>query len=192
MNVETKQVVPLTLMRWASEEWVARLLQEAGISLTAVLDIDPNQRISSLGSRMLHLVAMSPHRPSEDVTLEVMKFLLNERGGDPNVPDDYGRTPLILFISRARNSWSENEQFGVDVLSLLFAHGADANVYFTPDVVHVAGCAKWTLAHHLNDRYHGNPPLPPRMRQLLEAKLDRTLPDSEGRTGEVSQFMLDV
>lgn len=186
------RVVPLALMQWASEDWVSHFLEEAGIPLTAVLEADPDMRISALGSRMLHLAAMSPARPSKGVTKAVVEFLLRERRADPNVADDYGRTPLTLFVTSARSAWRNDDAYGCEVLSVLFEHGADANVLFTPDYVHLAQCQKWTLAHHLSDEYHGSTALPSGMREILEARLDRQIRDSAGRTAELVQLELPV
>jgi len=183
----TDGAIPLSLMRWTTESWVSRF-----ISPNAIFEIDPNQAVSELGSRMLHLAAMSPHRPSKSVTTEVMQYLLAERRADPNVPDIYGRTPLTFFITQAGNQWSMDEDYGCQVLSLLFDFGANANVLFTPDFVSIAGCEKWTLSHHLTcDRTAPSLwPMPVRMRDLLESRLDWTVPDSAGRTAERRQFQL--
>ena len=133
-----------------------------------------------------------PDRPSTEVTKDVMEFLLAKRGADPNIADDYGRTPLILFITQGVNAWRNNEQYGVDILSLLFHFGADANMYFTPDFVEMAGCKQWTLAHHLNDPFHGRTELPLKMRKILEPRMNRNLFDSSGRSAVRSQLVLDV
>ncbi|HEP6431462.1 TPA: hypothetical protein VDB83_005794 [Burkholderia cenocepacia] len=185
-------VVPLALMQWADEEWVSRFWNEAGLSRKAVLDADPNARVSPLGSRMLHLAAMCPDRPSKAVTKTVMEFLLNERGADPNVADDYGRTPLTLFITSATTAWRWDDEYGCEIMSLLFEHDADANVQFVPDFLHIANCNRWTLAHHLSDTYHGATKLPPGMQELLEARIDRSIRDSAGRTAELIQLELPV
>jgi hypothetical protein len=190
--ISDSHIVPMALMRWASESWVSGFLHQSGIGLTSMVDADPNQRISDLGSRMLHLAAMSPHRPSKEVTSEVIEFLLSKRDADPNIADDYGRTPLTLFITQGVNTWRSDDQYGADILSLFFAHGADANVYFMPDFVHLAGCKQWTLAHHLNDQYHAGGELPLRMREILEPRLDRNLVDSAGRSAARAQLVLDV
>ncbi|KVV07323.1 hypothetical protein [Burkholderia ubonensis] len=186
------RVVPIALMQWANEEWVSRFWEEAGLPMTAILEADPNVRVSALGSRMLHLTAMSPQRPSKEVAKTVMGFLLRERGADPNIADDYGRTPLTLFVTSATGAWRGDDEYGCEVLSLLFEHGADANVQFTPDFVHIAQCGRWTLAHHLSDDYHGSTKLPRGMRDMLEARLDRSIPNSAGRTAELVQFELPV
>ncbi|MEX3555972.1 MAG: hypothetical protein VB131_05070 [Burkholderia gladioli] len=185
-------VVPLALMQWADEEWVSRFWKEAGLSRKAILDADPNVRVSPLGSRMLHLASMCPDRPSKAVTKTVMEFLLRERGADPNIADDYGRTPLTLFVTSAKTAWRWDDEYGCEVLSLLFEHGADANVQFAPDFVHIAECDRWTLAHHLRDDYHGATKLPRGMREMLEAKMDRSIRDSAGRTAELVQSELPV
>lgn len=190
-------VIQLSLMRWTTEEWVGRFFEACGLNASSILHMDPNQPISELGSRMLHLAAMSPYRPSTDITTDVMRYLLAERGADPNVPDNYGRTPLTFFITSAGRLWSSageaDEDYGFRVLSLLFDHGADANVLFTPAFVHLAGCEKWTLAHHLVDDNHGGCwPMPPRMRELLESRLDWTLRDSSGRTAQRRQALLAI
>lgn len=186
------RVIPIALMQWANEEWVSHFWEEAGLPLTAILDADPNVRVSALGSRMLHLAAMSPQRPSKEVTKAVMEFLLRERGADPNIADDYGRTPLTLFVTSAKSAWRWDDKYGCEVLSLLFEHGADANVQFAPDFMHIAECDRWTLAHHLSDSYHGATKLPSGMRELLEPRMDRSIRDSAGRNAELVQFELPV
>jgi hypothetical protein len=109
------------------------------------------------------------------------------------VPDNYGRTPLTFFVTQAGRLWSRDDDYGYSVLSLLFDYGANANVLFTPNFVHIAECEKWTLAHHLTDEYHGRGwPMPVRMRELLESRLDWTLRDSAGRTAERRQLLLAI
>lgn len=175
------RIIPFAVMQWATEAWVSEFLADAGMSLTAVLAAEPGQRLSPIGSRLLHLAAMSPQRPSTAATRSVMEFLLIERAADPNIADDYGRTPLTMFVTQGTDAWRRDPDFGEAILSLLFAHGADANVYFTPDFVHLAGCEKWTLAHHLNAGHNRMPDLPPGMKALLDQHLDRKLVDSAGR-----------
>ena len=185
-------VIPLDIMRWANEEWVSRFTNEAGTPISSLLTADPNQRVSDLGSRMLHLATMSPHRPSKAVTKAVIKFLLVDRNADVNVADDYGRTPLTHFITGGVLGWRDDEQFGCEVLELLLAHGADANALFTPDYVDLAGCGKWTLAHFLNKQRLACSELPIRMRQILEPHFDRSICDSAGRNAERTQLELEV
>lgn len=185
-------VIPLDIMRWANEEWVSRFTNEAGTPIALMLNADPNQRVSDLGSRMLHLATMCPHRPSKEVTKTVIKFLLVERKADVNVADDYGRTPLTHFVTGGVLGWREDEQFGCDVLELLLEHGADANALFTPDFVDIAGSGKWTLAHFLNNEGFGRSELPLRMRQILEPHFDRSICDSAGRRSERTQLVLVV
>lgn len=182
-------VIPLDIMRWANEEWVSGFTNEAGSPISSMLTGDPNQRVSDLGSRMLHLATMSPHRPSTDVTKAVIKFLLVERKANVNVADDYGRTPLTHFITGGVLGWRDDEQFGCDVLELLLEHGADANVLFTPDYVCLAGCNKWTLAHFLNSE---RIEVTLRMRQILEPYFDRSICDSAGRNAMRTQLELEV
>lgn len=189
----TNRVIPIALMKWAKEEWVSTFFEWAGVRAGRIFEVDVNQPISELGSRMLHLAAMTPNRPSTDVTTEVMRFLLAECGADSNVADNYGRTALTFFVTGAGHLWSCDDDYGYSVLSLLFEHGADANVLFTPDFVHIAGCEKWTLAHHLtNDRSRRYWPMPMRMRRLLERHLDWTVPDSAGRPAECSQLQFAI
>ena len=145
----TNNVIPISLMAWANEEWVSSFFVDSGLRSEAILNMDVNQPICALGSTMLHLAAMTPDRPSKTITTDVMRYLLSERGADPNIPDNYGRTPLTLFITSAGHLWSRDDDYGYEVLLLLLEYGANANVLFTPDFVHIAGCAKWTLAHHL-------------------------------------------
>jgi len=192
--LKTNNVFRLALLRWASDDWVSGLLRRAGMSRAAMLTTKPDMRVSELGSRMLHLAAMSPERPSKAITKGVMEFLLAERQANPNAADDYGRTPLTLFITSGINAWLRDEQYGCEVLSLMFEHGADANVYFTPDFVEMAGCGKWTLAHHLADEFHGRgaSAMPVAMRRILESRMDRRLPDSAGRSAERMQAILDL
>ncbi|WP_408601813.1 ankyrin repeat domain-containing protein [Pseudomonas sp. PLMAX] len=185
-------VIPLDIMRWANEEWVSRFTNEAGTPISSMLTADPNQRVSDLGSRMLHLATMCPHRPSKEVTKSVIRYLLVERNADVNVVDDYGRTPLTHFVTGGQLGWRGDEQFGCDVLELLLAHGADANALFTPDFVGLAGCDKWTLAHFLNNEGFGRSELPLRMRQILEPHFDRSICDSAGRNAERTQLVLEV
>ncbi|TET01581.1 hypothetical protein [Burkholderia cepacia] len=190
---EPNRAVPLPLMKWATEEWVSTFFVRSGLGPSAMLEMDPNRPISELGSRMLHLAAMSPARPSTAVTTHVMRYLLVERGADPNVRDNCGRTPLTLFVTQAGRLWSSNDDYGYDVLSLLFDYGADANVLFTPDFIHIAECENWSLAHHLTDDYHGRGwPMPRRMRELLESRIDWTLRDSAGRTTQRRQLQLAI
>jgi hypothetical protein len=191
---QNSQVIPLSLMQWATDEWVSRFFEDSALRPASMLDIDPNRPLSKLGSRMLHLAAMSPDKPTKEVTAEVTRFLLVERRADPNVPDNYGRTPLTLFVTQGGRFWTEDDDYGCGVVSLLFEHGADANVFFAPNFVDLAGCEKWTLAHHLNDEHHGGSgwPMPLRMRQLLESHLDRSLCDSVGRAAEFRQLPLAI
>lgn len=185
-------VVPLDLMRWANEDWVSNFTNEAGTPISSLLYADPDQRVSDLGSRMLHLATMSPHRPSKEVTKAVIQFLLVERHADVNVADDYGRTPLTHFITGGAQAWRGDEQYGCEVLEVLLAHGADANALFTPDYVSLAGCEKWTLAHYLNKERFRYSELPLRMRQILELHFDRSICDSAGRNAERTQLELEV
>lgn len=185
-------VVPLEIMQWANEDWVSGFLKNSSIPLAEMLAADPDQRVSELGSRMLHLATMSPHRPSKAVTKAVIRFLLVERNADVNVADDYGRTPLTHFITGGVLGWRGDEQFGCEVLELLLCHGADANVLFTPDYVDLAGCGKWTLAHMLNKQSPSYSELPLRMRQILEPHFDRSICDSSGRNAERTQHELEV
>lgn len=185
--------VPLVLMRWANADWVSDFPEDSDDSLPSLLlHGDPNQRISELGSRMLHLAAMSPHRPSAEVTKAVIEFLLTKRQADPNAADDYGRTPLSVFITSGCMSWRDEPEYGCAILELFFAHGADANVLFTPDFVGGAGCSKWTIAHHVIDKYHGRNALPLAMRQILNAHTDFSICDSAGRKPERLQLTLDI
>lgn len=188
----SNNVVPLEIMQWANEDWVSSFLKGSGIHLSGVLLADPDQRVSELGSRMLHLATMCPHRPSTGATKAVIKFLLEERNADVNVADDYGRTPLTHFVTGGALGWRGDEQYGCDVLEMLLAHGADANVLFTPDFVGLAGCEKWTLAHFLNNEGFGRSELPLRMRQILEPHFDRSVCDSAGRNAERTQLVLEV
>ncbi|MBO9878476.1 ankyrin repeat domain-containing protein, partial [Xanthomonas sp. D-99] len=100
-----------------------------------------------------------------------LRFLLEDLNADPNVGDDYGRTPLSLFITAGAMSWRSDDEFGSAVIELLFAHGACADVQFTPDYVHIAGRAKWSIMDHLNDRFHGHSQLPPRMKAIFSSAI---------------------
>ena len=177
-------VIPLQVMQWAKDEWVSRFLIKAGIQLTSMLTADPDVRLSHLGSRMLHLATMSPHRPSTAVTKTVIEFLIVERKANVNTADDYGRTPLSHFIMSGAMSWHENESFGCEVLELLLSHGADANALFTPDLPDIVGCDKWTLAHALNYVCARQGELPLSMREILEPYFDRSICDSTGRNSQ--------
>lgn len=181
-NISEKGVVPLDVMRWANESWVAKCLKEGDVVMSGLLNIDPDMRITSLGSRMLHLAAMSPNRPTKEITKAVMNFLLDDMHADPNVTDDYGRTPLTLFITLASSAWRNDDIYGNDILLLMLAHGADVNVLFTPDYRHVARCEKWALIHHLNDPVHGHSKLPPMMQRTFESNVDYNVCDSSGLT----------
>lgn len=188
----TSNIIPLQLMQWATEGWVSRFFVDSGIQPTSMLTTNPDQRLSELGSRMLHLATMSPHRPSTAVTKAVIEFLLVERKANVNIADDYGRTPLTHFIMSGGHCWRDDEQFGCEVLQLLLAHGADANALFTPDFVGLAGCEKWTLAHALNNEGFRRSDLPLSMRQILEPHFHRSACDSAGRNAERQQLVLEV
>lgn len=180
----SNSVFPLQVMQWAKDEWVSRFLADAGIQMTSILTADPDIRLSDLGSRMLHLATMSPHRPSTAVTMAVIEFLIVERKASVNLADEYGRTPLSHFILSGDMSWRENEAFGCDVLNLLLSHGADANALFTPDLPDIVGCDKWTLAHALNDVCARQGELPLSMSKILEPYFDRSICDSSGRNSQ--------
>lgn len=169
------------LADWAYEPWVAGFLQESPTPMDGLTRADPDRRISPLGSRSLHLATMSVHRPYLDATVEVVRYLLVERGANPNLPDDHGRTPLIMFLTHGSSAWRENDALGCWVLDLFLEHGADVNVLFAPDFKHIAQCGRWTLAHHLADAHHGATRLPPGLRARLEPRLDRSIRDSAGR-----------
>ena len=176
------QVTPHYVMRWANDSWVAKCLKEGNIIMSELLNIDPNMRITNIGSRILHLAAMSPNRPTKEITKAVMRFLLDDMRADPNVADDYGRTPLTLFITSASSSWRNDDIYGNDILLLMLAHGANVNALFTPDYKHVANCEKWALIHQLNDPVHCHTELPPMMKRTIESNVDYNVCDSNGLT----------
>lgn len=182
MGQETSTVLPFAVAQWANEEWVSARLAEAGLSAADILTINPSKPISGTGCSMLGWAALCPHRPGLDVTREVMRYFLEDRGCDPNVPDHYGRTPLVHFL-RGYYWWMGNLDYGLEGIKLLLAHGADANALFTPNHVSEVNCDQWRLAHHcmyshILDLSHevATPVL-----ELLEPHWDKTLKDSKNR-----------
>ena len=175
-------ILPLEIARWANEAWVKDCLSQGGLKPSDVMDLDPNRPITSIGSTLLHLTAICPHRPSKEVSRIAMRFFLEQRGADPNTADEYGRTPLVSFLL-SPISWYDDPSYGVDGLQLLFRHGADANVLFTPDFVGIAECEHWRLVHHCiyAAALWGARTVPPEMMKLLSQHWNAALPDGRGR-----------
>ncbi len=111
-----------------------------------------------------------------------MRFFLEERGANPNIADEYGRTPLVSFMLSPR-SWHADPGYGVEGLQLLLRHGATANVLFTPEFVGIAGCERWRLIHHCTyaSALWGAHKVPPEMMETLSQYWDTALPDGGGR-----------
>lgn len=175
-------VLPLAIAQWANEAWVKDCLKQGGLKPSDVANLDPNRPITSIGSTLLHLTTISPHRPSKEVSRLAMRFFLEERGADPNIADEYGRTPLVSFLL-SPISWYDDPNYGVDGLQLLFRHGANANVLFTPDFAGIAGCERWGLIHHCIHAaaLWGARTVPLEMMELLNQHWDTSLPDCRGR-----------
>jgi len=182
MGHETSTVLPFAVAQWANEEWVSARFADAGLSAADILTFDPSKPISGTGCSMLGWVALCPHRPSLDATREVMRYFLEDRGCDPNVPDHYGRTPLVHFL-RGYSWWMDKLEYGLEGIKLLLVHGADANVLFTPNYVSEVHCNQWRLVHHciyshILDLSHE---IAAPVLELLEPHWDKTLKDSENR-----------
>lgn len=180
--MKDNNVLPLAIAQWANEGWVKDCLRQGGLKPSDVLNLNPNHPITSIGSTLLHLTAICPHRPSKEVSRAAMRFLLEERGADPNIADKYGRTPLVDFML-SPGIWSADPDYGKGGLQLLLSHGADANVLFMPHFVGIAGCERWRLIHHFTyaAELWGAHAVPPEMMKLLSQHWDAALPDSRGR-----------
>lgn len=185
---------PMSLLNWTEENEIAERFAKAGLNPLSIFNIDPDTSVTAERSRMLHLAAMHPSRPSKEVIEQVFKYLLEERRADPNVPDNYGHTALTLFLILGCYVWTNDDAFGCRILSLLLHYGADVNVPFTPGSIAVAGCDKWTLAHDLNHENFGRKRhrMPVGMREILEPLIDWTARDSAGRIANRGQLLLDL
>lgn len=47
MDEERKRVIPLSLMKWTTEEWVSTFFVMPGLGMSSILEIDPNQKLQS-------------------------------------------------------------------------------------------------------------------------------------------------
>lgn len=174
--------IPLAVRVWSSDDWVQRCISESGKTFKELVQTDINQSVTSLGSSLLNIACICMARPSFDVSSEVVLWLLSQ-GANPNVPDQYGRTALTNLVTSSCSSLRTNPVIGLKLLGALFEHGADPDVLFTPDYVSLAGCKKWTLAHHMNNVHHGNldKRLPKMLVKILYEKMSFSVADSEGR-----------
>lgn len=47
MDEERNRVIPLSLMKWTTEEWVSTFFVMPGLGMSSILEIDPNQKPQS-------------------------------------------------------------------------------------------------------------------------------------------------
>lgn len=179
-------ITPISIAHWARSDAISRVTESHGLSINQLIDKGVNIPVTSLGSTLLHLTMLNPSAPSKDIAESAATFLLDS-GADPNAEDEYGRTPLINFVKS--NAWfiKDNEAFSVRILELLFSHGADVNIPFTPDYPWYAGCKKWTLNHQLNNVHHRSLAqyLPLSVMTILNSHIDPAAKDNEGRLADV-------
>lgn len=185
MTAEARQtavVMPFAIAQWAADEWVSTRLAEAGLSSADIVSIDPSTPISSTGSSLISWAARCPHCPGLDVTRTVIRYFLDDRACDPNVPDFYGRTPLVHFL-QGYAVWRHKVDYGLDVISAFLRHKADANVLFTPNYVGEVGCQQWRLVHHcmFSHILDFSNELASAVLDLLDPHWDKALLDSENR-----------
>lgn len=180
--------IPAAVVTWGQHWRIADRLP-SGIAVPAIVHIDVNMAVTDLGSTLLHLALTNAPFPDAEICMEVLRYLIVDCGADVNRADNYGRTPLTMLVAQATALWSDNPYYkglsggpayGVELLTLMFARGADADVLFTPAVPQQAGCTKWRLVHECAYG-QGRAYLPLAMRDLLAAWWNATLPDSEGR-----------
>lgn len=182
MQAEQATVLPFEIAQWVNEEWVSGRLLDNGISAAELHLIDPSKPFGDIGSSLISWAAKSPHRPGLEVTREVIRFFLEERHCDPNVPDNYGRTPLVQFV-KAHYWWMDNLEHGLGVIRMLLKHGADANALFTPDYPGEVKADQWRLAHHCMYSHilDMSRAVPEPVVELLSKHWDVSLKDSENR-----------
>jgi ankyrin repeat protein len=174
-------VVPIELLQWSKDDWVADCISGAGKPLLSIINDNIDMPVTRTGSTLLHLATMTAHRPNVSIAVKVISTLL-EWGANPNAKDDQGRTPLTNLITQSSSVLHHHEELAVSALKLLFTKGADGNVLFTPDFIKHED-HQWTLAHDLLDFKHGGArwSLPKSAVALLNIKLDFSLPDSRGQ-----------
>jgi len=102
---------------------------------------------------------------------------------DINAQDKYGRTPLVNFMYCAR-IWQANVDYSISGLKLLLENGANPDLLFTPQFVHLAKCQQWALIHHCHHAHtlFGVYGIPTEMTSLLNQYWNFDMKDSAGRT----------
>ena len=192
-------IIPIDVLRWIATERMVPFMKARGHSIVSVLNQGIDTPLTDLGSTLLHFASMQVGYLPDDMRQVIMRFLIEDCSANVNVPDIYGRTPLTMFIADGIYAWCPHPwypngsvSYGIEVLDLMFAHGANANVLYTPDYIALSGCKKWRLVHECE---YGRikPYLPTEIKAVLAAQWDKALPDSNGRiVGQEQGFMADL
>lgn len=175
-------IFPFYVAKWINDDWVARCIAESGKTFADIVTEDINQPITRLGNTLLNIACLCLDRPSRSVTKDTVLWLLS-CGASPNVADEYGRTALINMVTQSPSALRQDQSSAICLIRAMFEHKADPDVLFTPDYVSMAGCAKWTLAHHMDNVHHNNlnQRLPEPVVTLLHNHMSFNVADSEGR-----------
>lgn len=161
-----------------------------------IIENDINMKVTDTGGTLLHLAMWHAPVPNIKDLEKIIKFLVNNCGADVNAPDDYGRTPLTLFMAHGTAAWSDHPYyagsdpaFGVNTLKFFLDKGGNLDVLYTPDFISKAGCEKWRLIHECTygiiKEYLTSP-----MLKILSSAWNPKLPDSSGRIAN-SDFAID-
>lgn len=169
--------------KWTNEDFIREIISDAGCSYLDWNNLQPNKPLTDLGSTILHLLTLNPYTEDLSVSEDLICYVLQKPDVDINAQDKYGRTPLVNFMYCAR-IWQANVDYSISGLKLLLENGANPDLLFTPQFVHLAKCQQWALIHHCHHAHtlFGVYGIPTEMTSLLNQYWDFDMKDSAGRT----------